>query len=74
MPKTEKTTRALIFGISGQDGAYLSRLLLDDGYEVHGTSRNVQPASYRNLEMLGIHDRVTLHSAAPTDVHRGKGK
>ena len=69
MSKTDKTTRALIFGISGQDGAYLSRLLLDDGYEVHGTSRNVKPASYRNLEKLGIHDRVTLHSAAPTDFH-----
>ncbi|MBU4149345.1 MAG: GDP-mannose 4,6-dehydratase, partial [Candidatus Omnitrophica bacterium] len=28
--------RALITGITGQDGAYLSRLLLDKGYEVHG--------------------------------------
>ncbi|PJC70129.1 MAG: GDP-mannose 4,6-dehydratase, partial [Zetaproteobacteria bacterium CG_4_8_14_3_um_filter_59_5] len=32
--------RALIFGISGQDGAYLARLLQDKGYEVHGTSRD----------------------------------
>lgn len=31
---------ALIFGISGQDGAYLARLLLERGFVVHGTSRN----------------------------------
>jgi GDPmannose 4,6-dehydratase len=32
--------RALIIGVTGQDGAYLARLLLDRGYEVHGTSRD----------------------------------
>ena len=33
---------ALIFGISGQDGAYLADLLLKKGYEVHGTSRDAE--------------------------------
>ena len=32
--------KALIIGISGQDGAYLASLLLEKGYEVHGTSRD----------------------------------
>ncbi len=34
--------RALIFGISGQDGAWLSQLLLNKRYEVHGTSRDCE--------------------------------
>jgi GDPmannose 4,6-dehydratase len=38
--------RALIFGISGQDGAYLSRLLLEKGYQVFGTSRDADIASF----------------------------
>ena len=42
--------RALIFGVSGQDGAYLSQLLLDRGYEVHGTSRDAESQSFRRLD------------------------
>ncbi len=61
------TNRALIFGVSGQDGAYLGRLLLDKGYTVHGTSRDADMASFENLMALGIRDRVELMSAAPTD-------
>ena len=34
--------KALIFGISGQDGAYLSELLIKKGYKVHGTSRDAE--------------------------------
>jgi GDPmannose 4,6-dehydratase len=59
--------RALIFGVSGQDGAYLSRLLLDRGYEVHGASRDAESQSFRRLGLLGIRDRVTTHSAASRD-------
>ena len=59
--------RALICGVSGQDGAYLARLLLEKGYEVHGTSRDAQISSFRNLEKLGIRDRVHLESMAVTD-------
>ncbi len=46
--------RALIMGISGQDGAYLAQLLLEKGYEVHGTSRDYEASSFRNLQTLGI--------------------
>jgi GDPmannose 4,6-dehydratase len=59
--------RALIFGASGQDGAYLARHLLEAGYEIHGTSRDKELASFANLERLGIGDKVTLHSASLTD-------
>jgi GDPmannose 4,6-dehydratase len=40
---------ALICGIPGQDGAYLSQFLLDRGYIVYGTSRDAQMPSFRNL-------------------------
>jgi len=43
------TTRALIYGVSGQDGAYLAQLLLGKGYEVFGTSRDAQMSSFHNL-------------------------
>jgi GDPmannose 4,6-dehydratase len=59
--------RAVICGISGQDGAYLARLLLDKGYEVFGTSRDAQIGGFANLAHLGIRDRVRLESMAPND-------
>ncbi len=59
--------RALICGISGQDGAYLTKLLLEKGYRVYGTSRNVQSANLGNLARLGIEGEVSLLSAALTD-------
>jgi GDPmannose 4,6-dehydratase len=59
--------RALIIGVSGQDGAYLSELLLGKGYEVFGTSRDAHHASFANLSRLGILDRVSRLSVAPTD-------
>jgi GDPmannose 4,6-dehydratase len=59
--------KALITGISGQDGTYLARLLLKNGYAVWGTSRDAQMSSFRNLEILGIKDRVQLESAALND-------
>lgn len=58
---------ALICGISGQDGAYLARFLLGKGYEVHGTARDAQMASFANLARLDIRDRITLHSMALND-------
>lgn len=61
------TPRALIIGISGQDGAYLAELLLEKGYEVHGTSRDAESNTFVNLHRLGLMDRVTVHSAVPTD-------
>src|SRR6266498_1343010 len=58
---------ALIIGISGQDGAYLSRFLLNRGYTVHGTSRDKEMSSFTNLHKLDIHSRISLHSAAVQD-------
>lgn len=58
---------ALIVGATGQDGTYLAKLLLENGYAVHGTSRDAELASLRNMEAVGIRDRITLHSASPVD-------
>lgn len=58
---------ALIFGISGQDGAYLARLLLERGYAVHGTSRDREMSTFFNLSRLGVREKVHLHSAIPSD-------
>lgn len=58
---------ALISGIGGQDGAYLSQLLLSKGYKVCGTSRDAQGASFRNLVRLGLRDQVTVYSMSLND-------
>jgi len=59
--------RALIFGIPGQDGAYLAQLLLDKGYAVSGSSRDAEMSHFPNLSRLGIKDKVELVSATPMD-------
>ncbi len=61
------TKKALIFGISGQDGALLAHYLLDLGYDVHGTSRDKDASSFANLVRVGVHERVRLYSASLTD-------
>lgn len=58
---------ALIFGVSGQDGALLAKLLASEGYRVHGTSRDAQMASFGNLDRVAVRDAVSLHSAVTTD-------
>ena len=58
---------ALICGVSGQDGSYLAQLLLEKGYSVFGTSRDVQGSSFSNLRELGIQDQITLLSMVPED-------
>lgn len=62
-----KHRRALICGISGQDGTYLAQLLLSKGYEVWGTSRDVKANTFSGLKALGILDRINLKSMAPED-------
>jgi len=54
--------RALITGVTGQDGAYLSQLLLEEGYEVFGMVRRSSHlgVSDHRLRWLGVADRVTL--------------
>ena len=59
--------RALICGISGQDGSLLAELLLSKGYTVFGSSRDAQVADFRNLERLGIRGDVKLLSVAVND-------
>jgi GDPmannose 4,6-dehydratase len=51
--------RALITGITGQDGSYLAELLLEKGYEVHGMVRRASTEKFERIEHL--RDRVTLH-------------
>ena len=59
--------KALICGISGQDGAYLAALLIGKGYEVYGTSRDAETTSFHNLKRLGIFNQVKLTSMALND-------
>jgi GDPmannose 4,6-dehydratase len=51
--------RALITGITGQDGSYLAELLLDKGYEVHGMVRRASTEKFERIEHL--RERMTLH-------------
>lgn len=57
--------RALITGITGQDGSYLAELLLEKGYEVHGVVRRVSQPNFANIS--GILPRLTLHTGDMTD-------
>jgi GDPmannose 4,6-dehydratase len=59
--------RALICGISGQDGAYLAKMLLSKGYYVIGASRDAQVAPFTNLVRCGIRDDVEVASMVLTD-------
>ena len=57
--------RALITGITGQDGSYLAELLLEKGYEVHGMTRR---ASLPNTELIShLLGRITLHDGDLSD-------
>jgi GDPmannose 4,6-dehydratase len=58
--------RALITGITGQDGSYLAELLLNKGYEVHGMVRRValEDPAHRLWRIRHILDRITLHTAS----------
>jgi len=58
--------RALITGITGQDGSYLAEFLLDKGYEVHGMVRRValEDPEHRLSRILPVADRIHLHAAS----------
>ena len=60
--------RALITGIAGQDGAYLSRLLVDKGYRVYGLLARRSNESLWRLRELGLEDKVTLLVGDVTDL------
>jgi GDPmannose 4,6-dehydratase len=59
--------RALITGITGQDGSYLAELLLDQSYEVHGLLHGSTDGPFERLE--AVIDRVTLHPGDLLDEH-----
>ena len=59
--------RALIYGISGQDGAYLAQYLLELGYEVWGASRDAATAQFGRLNKVGVLEKVRLISASLGD-------
>ena len=61
--------KALITGITGQDGSYLAELLLSNGYEVHGVIRRValEDPERRFWRIKHIKDKITLHSASLED-------
>ena len=58
---------ALILGVTGQDGGYLSHLLLSKGYRVVGTSRDAQMANISRLQRLEVGDAVEIVWLAPND-------
>src|SRR5580658_10711334 len=57
MPDNQR--KALITGVTGQDGSYLAELLLEKGYEVHGMVRRASTEKFERIEH--IRDRITLH-------------
>ena len=62
-----KKRTALICGVSGQDGSYLARFLLQKGYAVFGTSRDVQGSSFLNLQKLYIKEQISFITMVPED-------
>jgi GDPmannose 4,6-dehydratase len=54
-------TKAIVTGITGQDGAYLAQLLLEKGYAVYGTYRRTSSVNFWRIEELGIHKHPNLH-------------
>lgn len=59
--------KALIIGVSGQDGSLLANHLLENGYEVYGTSRDYEITSFNGLKKLNIFDKVHLQSMVIND-------
>ena len=60
--------KALITGINGQDGSYLAELLLEKGYEVHGTLKRNSVAENQTARLEDIFHQITLHYADLTDL------
>lgn len=59
--KKGKIMKAVVTGISGQDGAYLAELLLEKGYEVYGAFRRTSSVNFWRIEELGIQNHPNLH-------------
>jgi len=65
-----KNKKALIFGVTGQDGPYLAELLLEKGYDVWGTSRDASKSNLINLKKLGIDKKINLVSVLNDDFQK----
>ena len=59
--------KALILGVSGQDGSLLANFLLHKGYKVFGGSRDSQSNSFNNLKLLGILSELEKISVSIND-------
>jgi GDPmannose 4,6-dehydratase len=66
--KYQENKIALITGINGQDGSYLSEFLLDKGYEVHGTLKRNSVSENQTSRLNKIYDKIKLHYADLTDL------
>ena len=60
--------KTLITGINGQDGSYLAELLLEKGYEVHGTLKRNSVSENQTYRLNEIRDKIHLHYADLTDL------
>jgi|TARA_B100001750_G_scaffold246303_1_gene268181 GDPmannose 4,6-dehydratase len=60
--------KALVTGVTGQDGAYISKLLLEKGYKVFGTFRRVSTPNFWRLQTLGIDSKINLIPADLVDM------
>ncbi len=58
----QKYKKVLIFGISGQDGTYLAKFLHNKKYEIHGTSRNINKNTLKNIQQLDIYKDIKIHT------------
>lgn len=63
----QKTKIAIVFGVSGQDGAYLSHFLLKKGYKVIGTTRNKSAKNLYRLKKLKIKNKIKLYKGEATN-------
>ena len=63
-----KKKTAIIFGVSGQDGAYLSDFLLKKRYKVIGTTRNKSLRNLYRLKKLGIINKIAISKGEATDL------
>jgi GDPmannose 4,6-dehydratase len=61
---------AIIIGVTGQDGAYLAKLLLGKGYKVVGITRDLFDYNSKNLDFLGITEKITLLELSSLDKER----
>lgn len=70
MPDHKKLKTALIFGVTGQDGAYLSHLLFKKGYRIIGTTRGTIFSNHHRLKLLGIYDKITIITVNPIEYEK----